>query len=117
MWVRVSLEWLPLSTGSASGSYDPYCGYGIVGAMTSGKISALAVRDPDGAQVLFDRINRNHMYLYYMFEVIAKLPQAMRFQMLTSMPGYYKYSKALFGRMGHGIPGYPRDWLEEFTRQ
>ena len=105
-----------IMTGSASGSYDPYCGYGIVGALTSGKVSALALRDRDGAQVLFDRMNRNHMYLYYTFEMVAKLPQALRMRMLTSMPAYYKYTKVLFGRMGHGIPGYPRDWMEEFTR-
>ena len=105
-----------IMTGSASGSYDPYCGYGIVGALTSGKVSAMAVRDRDGAQVLFDRINRHHMYLYRVFEAITRLPPRVKLQMLTSMPAYYKYTKAFLGRMGRGIPGYPRDWMEEFTR-
>ncbi len=105
-----------IMTGSASGSHDPYYGYGIVGALTSGKISALAVRDPDGAQVLFDRINRHHMYLYNMFEVIARFPQSLKFKMFETMPAYYKYTKSLFSRMGYGIPGYPHDWMEEFTR-
>ncbi|NTU64002.1 MAG: hypothetical protein HGB05_11540, partial [Chloroflexi bacterium] len=45
-----------------------------------------------------------------------RLPQSVKLQMLASMPAYYKYTKVLFGRMGHGIPGYPRDWMEEFTR-
>ena len=105
-----------IMTGSASGSYDPYLGYGIVGALTSGKVSALALRDRDGAQVLFDRINRHHMYLYQTFEMVSKLPRALKFKMLTSMPAYYKYTKVFFNRLGHGIPGYPRDWMEEFTR-
>ncbi len=105
-----------IMTGSASGTYDPYCGYGIVGALTSGKVSALALRDPDGAQRLFDRMNRNYMYLYNMFETISKLPISVKLKMLTVMPAYYKYSKAIFSRMGYGIPGYPRDWMEEFTR-
>ena len=52
---------------------DPDYGFGIVGAVTSGKASALALRDRRGTQVLF-------------------------------------------GRMGHGIPGNPRGWMEEFTR-
>lgn len=105
-----------IMTGSASGSYDPYLGYGIVGALTSGKVSALALRDRDGAQVLFNRMNRHHMYLYQTFEIVARLPRALKFKMLTTMPAYYKYTKVLFNRLGHGIPGYPRDWMEEFTR-
>jgi hypothetical protein len=105
-----------IMTGSASGSYDPYLGYGIVGALTSGKVSALALRDRDGAQVIFDRMNRHHMVLYNTFEMVARLPRALKFKMLTSMPAYYKYTKVLFNRLGHGIPGYPRDWMEEFTR-
>jgi len=58
--------------------HDPDYGFGIVGALTSGKVSALALRDRDGAQVLFDRMNRNHMYLYYTFEAIARLPQSVK---------------------------------------
>ncbi len=104
-----------IMTGSASGSMDPYFGFGIVGALTSGKISSLAVRDPDGAQVLFDRINRNHMYLYYLFETISLLPNSVKFKLFETMPAYYKFFKPVFGRMGYGIPGYPRDWVAEFT--
>jgi len=105
-----------IMTGSASGSQDPYFGFGIVGAITSGKISALAVRDPDRAQVLFDKINRHHTYLYYLFEAVTLLPQAMKFKLFEVMPSYYRYLKPIFGPMGYGIPGYPRDWMAEFTK-
>ncbi len=101
-------------TGSASGTFDPYFGFGIVGALTSGKISALAVRDPDGAQTLFDKVNRNNVYLYYLFEVLARLPRSLKWDIFRVLPGYYKYLKPIFGRIGHGIPGYPRDWIAEF---
>jgi len=55
-------------------------------------------------------------HLYNTFEIVARLPLVLKFKMLTSLAAYYKYSKALFNRLGHGIPGYPRDWMEEFTR-
>ncbi|MCP4630608.1 MAG: hypothetical protein GY850_44905, partial [bacterium] len=103
-----------IMTGSASGSYDPCYGYGIVGALTSGKISSTAVRDPDGAQVLFNRINRHYMYLYYLFEFMDKLPGAFKLKMLGSLPRFYKYLKPMLGPMGYGIPGYPDDWVAKF---
>ena len=101
--------------GSASGSMDPFYGFGIVGALTSGKIASLAVRDPDGAQVLFDRINRNYTYLYHLFNVLSLLPYGLKWEFYKVMPRFYKYLKPIFGRMGYGIPGYPRDWIAEFT--
>ena len=104
-----------IMTGSASGSADPFFGFGIVGALTSGKISALAVRDPDGAQALFDHINRNNKYLYFLYEVIARMPTSMKWELYKVLPKYYKYLKPVFSRMGYGIPGYPRDWVGEFV--
>jgi len=85
-----------------------------VGALTSGKISSLAVRDPEGAQVIFDRINRNYTYLYYLFEALDRTPQAVKLGLFQILPSYYKFLKPIFGRIGHGIPGYPRDWIAEF---
>lgn len=45
-------------TGSLSGTMDPFYLFGIHGALVSGKIAALAVRDPEGAQREFRRVNR-----------------------------------------------------------
>jgi flavin-dependent dehydrogenase len=104
-----------IMTGSASGSQDPYFGFGIVGALTSGKIASLAVCDPEGAQVLFSRINRNYKYLYNLFEIHDKMPDFIKLQMYKALPKYYKFLKPVFGRVGFGIPGYPRNWIEELT--
>lgn len=104
-----------IMTGSASGSQDPYFGFGIVGALTSGKIAALAVRDPEGAQTLFSRINRNYRYLYNLFEIHDKMPNFLKLGMYKALPRYYKYLRPVFGRVGFGIPGYPRNWIEEIT--
>ncbi len=102
-------------TGSASGSYDPFFGFGIVGALTSGKISALAVRDPLGARQFFERINRNHDFQFLMFKIIDRLPEGLKLNLFKALPDYYKYLRPVFGRMGNGIPGYPKDWIAEYT--
>lgn len=102
-------------TGSASGSYDPFFGFGIVGALTSGKISSLAVRDPQGAKLLFERINRNHDYLFKIFKIIDFLPDTLKLNLFKALPDYYKFLKPVFGRVGEGIPGYPRNWVSEIT--
>ena len=102
-------------TGSSSGSCDPFFGFGIVGALTSGKISSLAVRDPQGAQQMFDRINRNHDFQFMMFKIIDRLPEGLKLSLFKALPDYYKYLKPVFGRMGKGIPGYPKDWIAEIT--
>ncbi len=104
-----------IMTGSASGTYDPYFGFGIVGALTSGKISALAVRDPEGAQILFDRVNRNHDFLFKLFEILDRLPLLLKLKLFKMLPNHFKLVKPVFGRVGHGIPGYPRNWISEFT--
>ena len=104
-----------IMAGSASGSQDPYFGFGIVGALTSGKIAALAVHDPEGAQVIFSRINRNYNYLNNLFKIHDKMPDFMKIQMYKSLPKYYKFLRPVFGRVGFGIPGYPRNWIEEIT--
>ncbi len=103
-------------TGTASGTYDPYYGFGIVGALTSGKISSLAVRDPEGAQIMFNRINRNHDYLFRLFETLERLPISLKLKLFKTIPSYYKFLKPLLRRMGHGIPGYPGNWVEDANK-
>jgi hypothetical protein len=95
---------------------DPYFGFGIVGALTSGKVSALAVRDPEGAQVLFDQINRNNAYLYFLFEALSRFPRSLKWEMFKVLPKGYRYLKPILGQIGRGIPGYPRDWVSEFIQ-
>ncbi len=102
-------------TGSASGTYDPYFGFGIVGALTSGKISSIAVRDPAGAQAMFNRINRNHDFLFRIFSIIESLPNGLKLNLFKVLPDYFKFLKPVFGRIGEGIPGYPKNWVAGIT--
>jgi len=103
-----------IAAGTASGSVDPFFGFGIVGALTSGKVAALAVRDPEGARTLFHRMNRHHTYLYYLFEAFSRLPRTLKWEIFKNTHASYRYLKPLFGPIGRGIPGYPRDWIAEF---
>ncbi len=41
--------------GTMSGAIDPFMGFGISGALVTGKVAAMAVSDPAAAQVEFDR--------------------------------------------------------------
>jgi flavin-dependent dehydrogenase len=45
--------------GTISGSIDPFMGFGISGALVSGKVAALAVTDREKALEEFERFNRN----------------------------------------------------------
>lgn len=45
--------------GTMSGCLDPFMGFGISGALISGKIAATAVTQPEKAREEFDRFNRN----------------------------------------------------------
>jgi len=103
-----------IAAGTASGSVDPFFGFGIVGALTTGKIAALAVRDPHGARALFDRVNRHHGYLYWLFELLSRVPRSLKWKVFARMAIAYPLLKPLLGPIGLGIPGYPRDWIAEF---
>lgn len=46
--------------GSISGLIDPFMGFGISGALVSGKVAAMAVDDPEKAEEEFSRFSRNY---------------------------------------------------------
>lgn len=50
--------------GTISGSIDPFMGFGISGALVSGKVAALAVSDREKALEEFERFNRNFAKAY-----------------------------------------------------
>lgn len=110
--IEIKTEWKPFFCEVMLGN-SFFFGFGIVGALTSGKISSLAVRDPLGAQRMFGRINRDFQFM--MFKIIGRLPEGLKLSLFKALPDYYKYLKPLFGRMGEGIPGYPKDWIAEIT--
>ncbi|MEN6472387.1 MAG: NAD(P)-binding protein [Syntrophaceae bacterium] len=51
--------------GTISGFMDPFGWFGIVGALTSGKIAALAVTDPQLARREFERFSRMFSQMYF----------------------------------------------------
>lgn len=50
--------------GTMSGSIDPFMGFGISGALVSGKVAAIAVKDSEKALAEFERFNRNFAKAY-----------------------------------------------------
>ncbi len=102
-------------TGTASGTIDPFYGFGIVGALTSGKIAAMAVYDPEGALALFSEVNRNFKYSYYLFELLSLVPRRLKWGLFKKMLNKKKKTKLnpIFERAGNGIPGYPRNFMAE----
>ncbi len=54
--------------GTMSGAIDPFMGFGISGALVSGKVAAMAVYDPEGAQREFDRFLRRFRRSFYIKE-------------------------------------------------
>ena len=51
--------------GTIAGAMDPFGWFGILGALISGKVAALAVTDPRRAGEEFKRFNRNFRAMYY----------------------------------------------------
>jgi flavin-dependent dehydrogenase len=50
--------------GTMSGSLDPFMGFGISGALVSGKVAAIAVTDRAKALEEFQRFNRNYARVF-----------------------------------------------------
>lgn len=51
--------------GTMTGSIDPMLGFGISGALVTGKVAALAITDRDRAEAEFRRFNRYFRYSYF----------------------------------------------------
>ncbi len=110
------LEWIPLDvgvlpmgslqnprlfherfilTGTLAGFQDPVLLFGVHGALVSGKIAAMALRDREGAQKEFDRMNRfwklsflNRKFVEYTFPYGLHLASRLGMELY---PYYYKY--------------------------
>ncbi len=69
-------------TGTISGFMDPFAWFGIVGSLLSGKVAAMAVYDPQGAQREFDRFNRHFKTFHYIkSHIVTKIrPQVSLFE-------------------------------------
>jgi len=91
--------------GSISGSMDPMFLFGIHGALLSGKIAAMAVRDPEGAEREFQRINRNFARTLIGRRIYERNPfrnSIQRFLLRRFPKAMCRMSRHAF----EGIPGY-----------
>ncbi len=55
--------------GTMSGAIDPFMGFGISGALVTGKVAAMAVTDPAAAQAEFDRFLAGFRRSFYLKEL------------------------------------------------
>lgn len=60
--------------GTMSGFMDPFAWFGIVGSLLSGKVAAMAVYDPQGAQREFDRFTKNFKKVHsFKSHIVSKI--------------------------------------------
>ena len=92
--------------GNLGGMIEPVFTFGIVGALHSGKIAALAIMDREKAIRDFKEFTRVHKVLHKIPPVIRKTPWFMRKSLMSMMldnPDRYKVATEYILK---GIPGY-----------
>jgi len=92
-------------TGSLSGSMDPMFLFGIHGALLSGRVAAMAVTDPEGAELEFRRLNRFFIPTLVQRRIYEKnfLRNYVLNLMLTRIP---RTTVQLSRVAALGVPGY-----------
>jgi len=92
-------------TGSLSGSMDPMFLFGIHGALLSGKVAAMAVRDPEAAEKEFRWLNRFYVSTLIQRRIYEK--NFLRNHMFNFLVGNVpKLSCQLSRLTSMGVPGY-----------
>ncbi len=99
--------------GTISGMMDPALLFGIHGALISGKIAALAVKDRAKASEEFRRINRYFRRTLLMRKFVEKFLTRFRFLLLEGMARFPKLQYPMLLISGRGIPGYSKNWMLE----
>lgn len=99
--------------GTMSGSMDPLFGFGISGALVSGKVAAMAVSDIDAARTEFQRFNRN-------FDKVYRFKHELWYELRSRIDLWEETARILgpqrtvglllqamrFGRKNSAIPGF-----------
>lgn len=99
--------------GTISGMMDPALLFGIHGALVSGKIAALAVKDRVKALEEFKRINRYFRRTLLMRRFGEKVLMKIRPLLLEQMARFPKFQYPMLLISGRGIPGYTKNWMLE----
>ncbi len=95
-------------SGTLSGMMDPAACYGILGALVSGKVAALAVTDKEKAIKEFDRLNKNYHRIRIISKYLLMIPG--RVKLLNLMFSYPYLFTGIMGKIDDGIPGYDGHW-------
>jgi hypothetical protein len=83
--------------GTMSGAIDPFMGFGISGALVSGKVAAVAVSDPAAAQAEFDRFLAGFRRSFYIKELWKRFvrPDVGRMERHIRMVGVERVNRLL----------------------
>jgi flavin-dependent dehydrogenase len=83
--------------GTMSGAIDPFMGFGISGALVTGKVAAMAVSDPEGAQAEFDRFLCRFRRSFYIKELWKRFmrPNVSRMESNIRMFGVERVNRLL----------------------
>lgn len=99
--------------GTISGMMDPALLFGIHGALMSGKIAALAVKDREKALEEFQKINRYFRRTLLMRKFGERVLIKIRKLLLEQMAKFPRLQYPLLLISGKGIPGYNKNWMLE----
>jgi flavin-dependent dehydrogenase len=95
--------------GTSAGMIDPNLGFGIHGACLSGKIAAVAVKDKDKAQAMFDEANKYFWKAKRIWDVTNRIPR--KYDLMNFFFKFKKYALPLTKYQSKSIPGLNFDWV------
>ena len=122
-WDAVSIGALPVATwrnprlfaknyilsGTLSGSMDPFLLFGVHGALVSGKIAALAVRDHQAGLQEFKRVNKYYLQGYMIAWAYQKMPLWLLQRITwTGIKNYPWLAPLMKTRVFKMLPGFAR---------
>jgi flavin-dependent dehydrogenase len=92
--------------GNISGMVEPVFSFGIVGAMYSGKIAAIAVDEPEKAKQEFKMLTKTHPILHKIPPLIKYIPWPVREPILSATLTAPSAFAPLLNIIARAIPGY-----------
>jgi flavin-dependent dehydrogenase len=93
--------------GTLSGSIDPFLGFGVHGALVTGKIAAIAVTDRRRAIEEFNRANRAFKRGFYLTELYRHVPVWMLKHLIRAgVRSYPVVARILGDRLWTQVPGF-----------
>lgn len=107
---QVNLYWRDkILAGSIGGSIEPILGFGMLGALISGKIAAIAVEDPGRAEIEFKKLNRLYKPELFLKRFWNISPQIVRSSLAKPVAATFNSIPSwIFNKLMYIVPGYGR---------